>query len=177
MKEGLGRGMWVQNGSTRIALGRAMAVGVLGGLAGTLAMDLVLAALFSAVGLAPDLTFSFIGDTAAIFFSGIGIPLPGGVPLGAAVHYMIGAVLGLILGGALSQVQVLRGYSMPRSALLGILYIEIISQPILMTAPILRSMTTAETLQWFGLSFFMHLICGAVLGLVVNYGLRSTAAR
>lgn len=177
MKEDSGRGTWVQNGSTRSAFVQAMAVGLLGGLAGTLAMDLVLAGLFSAVGMPTDLTFSFIGDTASIFLSGIGIPLSGGVPLGAVVHYVIGAVLGLIFGGAISQVQVLRGCSLLRSALLGILYIEIISQPILITAPILRSMTTAETLQWFGLSFFMHLICGAVLGLVVNYGLRSTAAK
>ena len=160
-----------------ITFAQAMALGLFGGLAGTVVMDLVLAGLFSAVGMPTDLTFSFIGDTAAIFFSRIGLFVSGGVPLGAGVHYLIGPMLGLIFGGVVFRVPALKGASLPRGTLLGILYIEIISQPILMTAPVLRSMTGSEALQWFGLSFFMHLICGAVLGLVVNYGLRSAAAK
>jgi hypothetical protein len=154
-----------------------MVLGFMGGLAGTLVMDLALTGLFWATGMPTDLTFSFIGETAATFFSKVGIPLSGGIPLGMIVHYLIGPALGVIFGAAVYRFEVLRMSSLPKGALLGILYIEIISQPILMSAPLLRGMTVSETLQWFGLSFFMHLICGAVLGLVVTRGMRSATAK
>ena len=156
-------------------LAQGITLGLLGGLAGTVVMDLVLVGLFSATGLPKDLTFSFIGETAAIFFARMGVPVPGGVPLGLVIHYLIGPALGALFGAAVSQVHSLRRNGPARGSLLGILYIEIISQPILVTAPLLRAMTRSETLQWFGLSFFMHLICGAVLGLVVSYGVKAAA--
>jgi NhaP-type Na+/H+ or K+/H+ antiporter len=54
-----------------------------------------------------------------------------------------------------------------------ILYVEILSQPILVTTPILLKMGTSATLQWYGGAFIMHLIMSIVLGVVVGYGLRS----
>jgi NhaP-type Na+/H+ or K+/H+ antiporter len=61
--------------------------------------------------------------------------------------------------------------TLKKGLVLAILYVEILSQPILATTPILLKMTAHETLQWFGVSFVMHLIWGAVLGAVVSYGL------
>lgn len=55
-------------------------------------------------------------------------------------------------------------------------YMELMSQPILATAPIILKMTASETLQWFGVSFAMHLIWGVVLGAVVSYGLRAASS-
>ena len=55
--------------------------------------------------------------------------------------------------------------------MLAVLYIEILSQPILATSPIILEMTAAQTLQWFGVSAVMHLIWAVVLGVVVSYGL------
>jgi hypothetical protein len=60
---------------------------------------------------------------------------------------------------------------------LGILYVEIMSQPLLAAAAIVLRMTAAEAAQWFGLSFVMHLVYGGVLGLVIARGLRPPAAR
>lgn len=161
---------------SKVALTRGMILGLIGGLAGTIAMDLVLTGVFSVMGMPADLTFSFIGDTAAGFFTMIGIDIAGGVPLGAAVHYLIGLVLGVIFGVAVSQVDALRVDTLKKGVVLGILYIEIISLPILATAPLIKKMTSSDTLQWFGLSFAMHLICGVVLGVIVSYGLRFVTA-
>lgn len=157
----------------KVTLIRGMIWGLIGGLAGTLAMDLVLVGVFLLLGMPADLTFSFIGDTAARFFTMIGIDIAGGVPLGAAIHYLIGLVLGGLFGGAVSQVAALRVDTLKRGIIFGVLYIESISLPILVTAPLINTMTASDTLQWFGLSFPMHLICGVVLGVVVSYGLRS----
>ena len=82
MEEIHGHVVRVGNRTSGITIAQAMALGFMGGLAGTLVMDLALAGLFSATGMPTDLTFSFIGDTAATFFSKVGILVSGGIPLG-----------------------------------------------------------------------------------------------
>ena len=155
----------------RAALARGMAWGLIGGLAGTIVMDLVLTGMLSAVGLPPVISFSTIGDTAAAFLALLGITVAGGFPLGAAVHYLLGLVLGAVFGAAAASIDALRVNTLKRSVVLAVLYIEILSQPILALSPILLEMTAAQTLQWFGVSAVMHLIWGVVLGVVVSYGL------
>ena len=59
---------------------------------------------------------------------------------------------------------------------MGILYVEIMSLPMLAAAALILQMTAAETAQWFGVSFVMHLVYGLVLGLVVRQGLRVAPA-
>jgi len=100
----------------------------------------------------------------------------GGVPLGAVVHYLTGLTLGVIFGAAVSRSNALRVDSTKKGVGLGILYTEVSSLPILATAPLILKMTASDTAQWFGVSFIMHLVYGAVLGVVVSYGLRSGQA-
>jgi hypothetical protein len=139
-------------------------------------MDLILVGTLSAVGLPPIVSFSTIGDTAAGFFSMLGMDVAGGLPLGAAVHYLLGLALGLIFGAVVSQVEALRVNTPQKGIVLAIFYIEVISQPIGATAPLILKMTASETLQWFGVPAVMHLIWGAVLGAVVSYGLQLATA-
>lgn len=146
--------------------------GLVGGLVGTVVMDLVLMGLSVMIGLPAVASFSTIGDTAAGFFALLGLEIAGGIPLGAAVHYLLGLVLGAIFGVAVSQIDALRLTSPKKGVVLAVLYIEIVSQPILATTPLILHMTATETWQWFGISAIMHMIWGIVLGLVVSYGLR-----
>lgn len=155
---------------SRLTLRKGMELGIIGGLLGTLVMDLFLVGIFVVAGMPADLTFSFIGDTATNFFSLIDIDMGGSVLLGALVHYLIGLGLGGIFGAAVSQIDAFPVNSLKQSVVLGIVYIEAISLPILITAPLLIEMTPADISQWFGLSVPMHLICGSVLGAVVSYG-------
>ena len=151
-------------------------VGLIGGLAGTMVMDLVLMGALSAVGLPALTCFSIVGNTVARFFSTLGIEIAGGIPLGAAAHYLIGPLVGAIFGAAVAQVAALRVDSLKKGLVLAILYIEILSQPILATTPILLKMTAHETLQWFSVSFVMHFMLAVVLGVIVSYELRFVAA-
>jgi hypothetical protein len=145
--------------------------GTIGGIAGTLAMDLTLMAVLAAFG-SPALTcFSIVGDTAAHFFSMHNVGMTGTILLGVATHYAVGPVIGAIFGLLVTRVKALRLHTRIMSLLLGILYVEILSQPLLATTPILLKMTAAATLQWYGGSFIMHMIAGAVLGAVVGRGL------
>jgi len=149
--------------------------GLIGGLVGTIIMDLVIAGFFWLMGMPVDLIYSFIGEVAQSFFLRIGIDAPSAVPLGAFVHFFLGLALGGLFGFAVSKIRALRVESLKKGVLLGILYIEVASQPILVTAPLLRKMTPSDILQWYGLSTVMHLIYGIVLGAVLSYHQKETA--
>ncbi len=160
---------------SRITPGRGIIWGLVGGLAGTIVMDAVLVGALLPLGLPAVISFSTIGDTAARFFSMPGLEMVAGLPLGAAVHYLFGFALGAIFGAAVFRYGALRVDTTKKGIALGVLYIEVLSQPFLALSPILLKMTTSETLQWFGISAFMHLVYGAVLGVIVSYGLRRAA--
>lgn len=150
--------------------------GLIGGFVGTIIMDLVIVGFFIVVGMPTSLIYSFIGDVAGSFFSRIGINISGGVLLGAFIHFFLGLVLGGLFGWAVSWIKVLRVDSLRKGVLLGILYIEIVSQPILVTAPLLSEMTVSDILQWYGLSTVMHLIYGIILGGMLSYKQKETAS-
>ena len=152
---------------------RGMIIGLIGGLVGTIVMDLFGAGLFLAMGGPTSLSFSVIGDAAAAFLAMLGITMAGGTPLGALLHYLIGLAFGALFGAAVSQIAVLRLRSPKKAVGLGILYVELMSQPLLAAAAWVLHMTAAETMQWLGISFVMHLVYGLVLGLVVRYGLHA----
>jgi len=178
MREELQHDLRAAGRTSNVMLARGVVLGLVGGLVGTIVMDLVLIGTLSAVGLPAVVSFSTIGDTAAGFFALLGIDMAGGFPLGAAMHYLLGLVLGAIFGAGVSQVDALRADTMKKGVVLAVVYIEVVSQPILAASPILLKMTASETLLWFGVSAVMHLIWGAVLGAVVGYGLRvATAAK
>jgi hypothetical protein len=156
---------------TLVTLVRGLSWGLVGGLTGTLVMDLVLMGALSAVGLPALSCFAIIGDTVARFFSILGVATVGGVPTGVLTHYLIGPLVGIIFGVVVTQAGALRVKTVRKSLVIAVLYVEILSQPILATTPLLVKMTAPETLQWFGLSFVMHFILAVVLGAVVGYGL------
>jgi hypothetical protein len=137
------------------------------GLLGTVVMDLAIVGFFSATGMSPGLVYSFIGDVTQQCFLRIGVAVPGGVPLGALVHFLLGVVLGAFFGLMVSRIPRLRLRSVIKGALLGVLYIEIVSQPILVMAPLVMTMTKPEVLRWYVLSTSMHVIYGIVLGVVM----------
>lgn len=155
---------------------KGMEVGLMGGLVGTIVMDLFGAGIFLVMGGPASLSFPIIGDAAAGFFSMLGIEIAGGALLGAVLHYLIGLAFGLIFGAAVSYIHALQLDSTKKGVGLGILFVEVMSLPLLAAAAIILKMTPSETAQWFGISFVMHLLYGLVLGLVVTYGLRSAPA-
>ena len=160
--------------SAKVALpGKSIVSGLVAGLLGTLVMDLFGAGLFLLLGGPASLSFSVIGDAAAAFFLRIGIALSGGNPLGAALHYLIGLALGVLF----SQIRLPSDASRLKRVGLAVVYVELMSLPMLAAAAILLAMTASQTAQWFGISFVMHLIYGVVLGAVVHGRLPSRAAR
>jgi hypothetical protein len=135
-------------------------------------MDLFLMGVFVSVQLPPLLCFSIVGDTMARFFSIIGIELAGGVLPGIATHYVAGPIFGILYGAAVAIAPARYKGTRRKCVMASVLYVEILSQPLLATAPILLKMTTQALLQWYVGGFVMHMVMGSVLGLIVAYGLR-----
>jgi hypothetical protein len=153
---------------------RGLGWGAIGGLAGTSIMDLVLMGALSAFGLPALTCFSIVGNTVARFFSMQSMEIGRAIQMGTTTHYIVGPVIGAIYGMAVAWIKALGVHTLKKSILVTILYVEILSQPLLATTPILLKMTVPATLLWYGGSFLMHMIAGVVLGAVVGRGLRLT---
>ena len=155
----------------RAPLARGMGWGLIGGLAGTLVMDILLMGALLAVRLPASLCFSLVGDTMAQFFSLLGVELAGGIPTGIVTHYLIGPLVGILFGTVVVKVPALRVDTMKKCIIAAILYVEILSQPLLAMAPLLLKMDKITVILWFGGSLFMHLILAVILGSIVGGGL------
>lgn len=167
------QGQLLMEGHSQCApLSRGIAWGFLGGLTGTFVMDLVLMGIFLALRQPVTLCFSIVGDTVSRFLALFGTQIAGGVPTGVVAHYLIGPLFGILFGAVVRIVPALREGTMKQIVLAAFVYVQILSQPILATTPILLKMKSAVTLQWYCGSFVMHLIMSIILGAIVWYGLR-----
>ena len=155
---------------------RDIIVGLAGGLAGTIAMHVFGVGIFLVMGQPTSISFSIIGDAAASFFARLGVELGGGAPLGMVVFYLLGLALGVTFVALVSRIDAFRLDSIKKGVGLGVLYVEVLSLPLLATATLVLEMTAAATALWFGVSVVMHLAYGAVMGAVVSYGLRPAAS-
>ncbi len=157
----------------RAPLAAGIAWGFLGGLAGTLVMDIVLMGALLALRQPALMCFSIVGDTVSRFLALFNMQVAGGVPTGVVTHYTVGPLFGMLFGAIVALFPALRQASWKKITLAAFVYVEILSQPLLVTTPMLLKMAAPAALQWFGGSFVMHLIMSIVLGVIVGYGLRA----
>jgi hypothetical protein len=158
--------------SQRAPLARWIAWGCLGGLAGTLVMDFLLMGALLVLRQPATMCFSIVGDTVSRFLALFGAQIAGGVPTGVVTHYVVGPLFGMLFGAAVTIFPALRESTLKQIVIAAFVYVEILSQPILATTPILLKMKAPATLQWYGGSFVMHLMMSIVLGVIVGYGLQ-----
>lgn len=156
------------------SLSAGIVAGAIGGLAGTIVMDLFGLVVLLVNGGPDTISFSLIGDAAATFASRAGIAIPGGTPLGVLLHYLIGVVLGVAFGAGVCLVGI-RMTSRKKDMALGIVFVEAMSIPMLTMAAIVLEMEASRAALYFGTSFVMHLVFGSVLGLTTSYALRRGA--
>jgi len=71
------------------ARAKGLVLGLIAGLVATIVIDLIMMGYLLFKGQPADDGFAVIGDTTAGFFSLFSIDVAGGVPTGAAAHYMV----------------------------------------------------------------------------------------
>jgi hypothetical protein len=158
-----------------VSISRGMGWGLIGGVAGTLVMDIFFMGVLLALTQPALLCFSIVGNTVSQFLAMFGLQIAGGVPTGVAAHYVIGPLVGLFFGLVVTIFPAFQQRNLKKIMLAAFVYVEILSQPILAMTPILLKMKAPATLQWFSGAFVMHLILSIVLGIIVGYGLRSAS--
>ncbi len=138
---------------------RGIAFGIIGGLAGTVLMDIVMV-----------LTFLVAGMPADTFFSMVGEKLGDGALVGILVHNLVGLTGGIVFSLLVLTIKALRIDSMGKGIALGIaagavtIPLGCIPLAIWLDQPIL---------DVIAFSFLPHLVWGTVLGWAVAYGLIS----
>lgn len=141
----------------RKALLTGVGLGILGGLVGTILMDMVMMA-----------TFIVVGEPADTFFSMVGEKLGGGVIVGVAIHNVIGMTGGAVFAILVLSIQALRIESIRRGFMLGVgagaitIPLGCIPLALWLGEPILEVVA---------FSIGPHLVWGAVLGWFMAYGL------
>ncbi len=121
--------------------------------------------IFTLLGWPANFSFLIIGDSAAAFFSSLGIRLAGGAPLGIQLYYLIGLALGAVLGIAVVRWEPFRLYSTRKGLILSVAYVEAMSLPLLAAGALALKMDPVDALLWFCISFVMHLVYGLVMGI------------
>ncbi len=147
-----------------------LAWALLGGIAGTLAMDLSLMAVLWLAGRDPFKCFTMVGSTIRLF---IGLPAGEGmtpVLAGIATHYSVGPALALLFLPVLRRLNASPVLSLRRQLVTAVVYTEIISQPMLALVPIYMALAPLVTVLWYAGAAVMHAIYAVVLGLVLWFG-------
>ena len=143
---------------SNVTLARGIGIGVIGSLAGTLVMDLVVVGELSMIGL-PALTYLDL----------IGSVFGGGVPLGVLIHVFVGSVLGVIFSVPVLTIDALRIDTVRKGVVLGFVA-GLVSISACVPFAILIREKIATVLIFMTIP---HLVWGTVLGVVAGYGLRS----
>ena len=94
--------------STSDKLWKGLGWGFLGGLTGTLVMDLLLMGALFVLRQPATLCFSIVGDTVSRFSAVLGAQVAGGVPTGMMTHYVVGPLFGILFGAAVTKLRILR---------------------------------------------------------------------
>jgi hypothetical protein len=150
-------------GPETVSISRAIKFGLIGSLAGTIAMDLIMV-----------VESLIIGQAAYGFVTLIGSAVGGGTLTGVVVHLLTGTSLGLFFGIGVAKVRFFTIESVRKGVWLGLLT-GLVTIPfgcvpfaILVSVPIIEMVS---------FSSIPHLAWGAVLGLIAGYtmpsGLRS----
>lgn len=152
---------------------RGMIAGMLGGVAGTFVMYLFGAGIFILLGWATNTSITIIGNSAAAFFAKLGIQMAGGAALGVRLYYLIGLLMGAAFGIAAVGLRLFRGASPWKMMGLGILYVEVLSLPLLAAGIYGLNMPLRDAALWIAISAVMHMVYGIVLGIVTHLGVRT----
>jgi hypothetical protein len=141
------------------ARSRAIKFGLIGSLAGTIAMDLIMI-----------VESLLIGEPVDGFVALIGSVVGGGSLEGVGLHLLIGSLLGILFGTAISKVRSFSIESVWKGVWLGVLA-GLVTIPLgCVPFAIIIDFPVIEMVRF---SFIPHLVWGAVLGLIAGCAVHS----
>ena len=147
----------------KIGLAKAIGIGVIGSLLGTIAMDLV-----------QVVQFLIMGEPVLTYLNLIGSVLGGGIRLGTVVHILIGAALGVVFIVPVLTIGILHIDTFRKGVVVGTV-IGVVSIVACVPFSLLSGIAMLQLLSFMAIP---HMVWGVVTGMVVGYRLPSaTPAR
>ena len=86
------------------------------------------------------------------------------------LYYLIDLTLGAMLDIAVVSLEPLHLNLLKKGVGLSILYVVVMSLPLLAAGILSLKMSPVDAARWFSISFVMHLVYGLVRGVVSSYG-------
>jgi hypothetical protein len=95
---------------------------------------------------------------------------------GLVLHYSIGILTGLVLGLATQIIGKLHFSSYRKSILFSIIITEIEGTTLFYLMSLILNIPQSEMMLMYGLGFFLHVIWGICLGVILYFGQRKNVA-
>jgi len=141
--------------------------GIIAGIISTIVIDIVALIVLTVMGLSLASFFALIGRC---FLTLIGAEATDPVWQGIMLHYSIAILTGLIVGLLTQRFHKLRFSSYRKGILLSVILAEVEGNSLFYLMSVIMKTPQSEMVFMYGMCFFLHLIWGVCLGLIISYG-------
>jgi hypothetical protein len=156
----------------KLIIMRSLKYGLIAGIVSTMVTDAVSLVLFLAMGESLPSFFALIGRSfLTLINADVAFPLWQGLVL----HYSIGILTGLVLGLATRIIGKLHFSSYRKSILFSIIITEIEGTTLFYLMSLILNIPQSDMMIMYGLGFFLHVIWGTCLGLILCFGQQKTS--
>ena len=140
--------------------------GIIAGTISTVVIDIVALIMLAVMGLSLASFFALIGRC---FLTLIGADAVGPVWQGIMLHYSIAILTGLIVGLLTQRFHKLEFSSYRKGVLLSVIIAEVEGTSLFYLMSVIMKIPQSEMVFMYGMCFFLHLIWGVCLGLIISY--------
>ncbi len=145
---------------------RGSIYGIIAGTISTIVIDIVALIMLSALGLSLASFFAMIGRC---FLTLIGVDAVNPVWQGIALHYSIAILTGMVVGLLTQRFHKLQFSSYRKGILSSIIIAQVEGNSLFYLMSVIIQIPQSEMMFMYGMCFFLHLIWGVCLGLIISY--------
>jgi hypothetical protein len=146
---------------------RGSIYGIIAGIVSTIVIDIIALIILAVMGISLSSFFALIGRCLLTL---IGLDAAGDpVWQGLTLHYSIGILTGLVIGLLTQRFHKLQFISYRKGILLSIIIAEVEGNSLFYLMSVIMKIPQSEMVFMYGMCFFLHLIWGVCLGLIISY--------
>ncbi len=153
----------------KVNLYRGLKYGLVAGLVSTVLIDLISLALFSFMGESLPDCFALFGKS---FLTLIGLEAEYPLWQGLVLHYSIGILTGLALGGLTYSVKAWRFNTYKKGILIGVIVTEVEGAALFFFMSLILNIAASDMVRVYELGAVLHLVWGTFIGTIITFGQR-----
>jgi hypothetical protein len=145
---------------------RGSIYGIISGTISTIVIDIVALIILAGMGISLSSFFALIGQCLSTL---IGIASADPVWQGIMLHYSIAILTGLVVGLLTHRFHKLQFGSYRKGILLSVILAQVEGNSLFYLMSVIMKIPQSEMVFMYGMCFFLHLIWGVCLGLIISY--------